>query len=153
MPVEDNATITLENARLIFLNFEGKEGMYNQKGERNFGLILPPELAQQMLADGWNVKELRAREEEEGEEPTPWISVNVKFSVKPPRIVLLSSGGRTTLDEKNVEILDSMDIKTVDLVIRAYNWTVNNKSGTKAYLKTMFVTIEEDALEQKYGVE
>lgn len=150
MPVEDNATFTVEDARLIFTNFEGKEGMYNRKGDRNFGLILTPELAARLAEDGWNVKELQPREE--GDDPMPWISVEVKFSVKPPRVVLLSSSGRTSLDEDTIEVLDTMDIKTVDVVVRAYNWEVNGKSGTKAYLKTMFVTIEEDALEQKYGV-
>lgn len=155
MPVEDNATVTIEDARLIFTNFEGKEAMYNTKGERNFGLLLPEPLASQMAEDGWAVKTLKGRDEEGNEDPEvtgdPWISVNVKFAVKPPHVVLIASGPRTKLDEKNIDILDHMDIETVDVVIRAYNWTVNGKSGTKAYLKTMFVTIKEDDLERKYG--
>ena len=49
--------IVMENARLIFRNFEGREEKYNRKGDRNFGLVIEDvEVAEQLIADGWNVK-------------------------------------------------------------------------------------------------
>jgi hypothetical protein len=61
MPAEN--TVLMEGVRIIFRNFAGKEGQYNREGDRNFGVILPDDVAQQMLADGWNVKYLKPREE------------------------------------------------------------------------------------------
>ncbi len=146
----DDKTFMVEDARIIFRNFEGKEGQYNRAGDRNFAVILDDETAVQMLEDGWNVKYLNAQDE--GDEDTPYISVSVSFKNRPPRVVLVTSSSRTNLTEDNIEILDWADIKLVDLVCRGYEWVVGDKSGTKAYLKTMFVTIEEDELEKKYRI-
>lgn len=146
----DAKTFMVEDAQIIFRNFTGKEGQYNRQGDRNFAVILPEEIAVQMLEDGWNVRYLEAREE--GEVPTPYIQVAVNFKNRPPRVVLLTATSRTQLDEDSVEVLDWADIRTADLIARGYDWDVNGKTGTKAYLQSLFVTIEEDALEQKYAI-
>jgi hypothetical protein len=146
----DVKTFMIEDARIIFRNFAGKEGQYNREGDRNFAVVLPPDIAKQMLEDGWNVRLLASREE--GEEDTPYISVAVNFNNRPPRVVLLTSTTRTQLNEDSVELLDWADIKSADLIARGYDWSVNNKTGTKAYLQSLFVTIEEDALERKYSI-
>jgi hypothetical protein len=147
----DNAkTFMVEDARIIFRNFSGKEGQYNREGDRNFAVVLSPDVVDRMVEDGWNVRFLESREE--GEPDTPYVSVAVNFSNRPPRVVLLTSTTRTQLDEGSVEVLDWADIKTADLIARGYDWSVNGKSGTKAYLQSLFVTIEEDALERKYAV-
>lgn len=143
-------TFMVEDARIIFRNFAGKEGQYNREGDRNFAVVLPDDVAHQMLADGWNVRYLDAREE--GDDPTAYISVAVNFSNRPPRVILLTSTTRTQLDENSVAVLDWSDIKTADLIARGYEWSVNGKTGIKAYLQSLFVTIEEDALERKYAI-
>jgi hypothetical protein len=143
-------TFLIEAAQIIFRNFEGKEGQYNRKGDRNFAVILDPEEAETLLADGWNVKYLRPQDE--GDDPTPYIQISVNFSNRPPRVVMITSTSRTNLTEESVEVLDWAEIQNVDLIARGYEWEVNGKTGTKAYLKSLFVTIEEDALERKYGV-
>lgn len=143
-------TFMIEDARIIFRNFQGKEGQYNRAGDRNFAVIIPDDkLAKDMLKDGWNVRYLEPREE--GDEPTPYISVAVNFNNRPPRIVMLTSRARTNLTEDTVEVLDWANIQSVDVICRAYEWTVNGKSGIKAYLQSLFVTIEEDYLERKYA--
>lgn len=147
---EESKTFMIEDARLIFRNFKGAEGEFNRKGERSFGIILPEKLAADLQRDGWNVKELREREEGEG--PTPFISVSIRFDVFPPRVVLLTSTSRTALDETSIEILDWADIRMVDVICRGYTWSVNGKEGIKAYVQSLFVTIEEDPLERKYSI-
>lgn len=149
MAANDN-TVLMEGVRIIFRNFSGKEGQYNREGDRNFAVLLDEKIATAMAEDSWNVKWLRPREGEE-EEPQAYLPVSVNFKGRPPRIVLITSRGRTHLDEDSIEMLDWADIINVDLIIRPYEWTVNNKSGVKAYLQSLYVTIQEDPLELKYN--
>lgn len=143
-------TFMIEDTQIIFRNFAGKEGQYNRDGDRNFAAILPLDVAKQMEVDGWNVRYLAPREE--GDDEQAYITIAVNFKNRPPRIVMMTSRARTNLGEAEVEVLDWASIKTVDLIARAYEWTVNGKSGVKAYLQSLFVTIEEDALELKYAI-
>jgi hypothetical protein len=143
-------TFKVEDAQLIFRNFAGKEGQYNREGDRNFAVILSEEMAEVLEADGWNVRHLAPREE--GDPETPYITIAVNFKNRPPRVTMLTSTTRTQLDEASVEVLDWADIAVADLIARSYDWSVNGKTGVKAYLQTLFVTIEEDDLERKYAV-
>lgn len=147
---KDNKNITMENVRIIFRNFAGREGMYNREGERNFAVLLDdPKLVKMLVKDGWNVKYLKPREE--GDEEQAYLQVSVNFNGRPPRLVMITSRGRTNLTERECEVLDWADIRECDLIVRPYEWVVNGKTGIKAYLQSIFVTIEEDALELKYA--
>jgi hypothetical protein len=150
MPPNDN-TVIMEGVRIVFRNFAGREGQYNREGDRNFSVLLDDKIANDMAEDGWNVKWLKPRDENEEENPQAYLQVSVNFKGRPPRIVLVTSRGRTNLDEDAVEMLDWADIKNVDMIVRPYEWTVNGRSGIKAYLQSIYVTIEEDALEIKYA--
>jgi hypothetical protein len=151
MPPKVDNTVIMEGVRIIFRNFAGKEGQYNREGDRNFAVLLDDKIANDMAEDNWNVKWLQPRNEEEGETPQAYLPISVNFKGRPPRIVLITSRGRTNLDEDQVETLDWVDILNVDLIVRPYAWEVNGKSGVKAYLQSIYVTIEEDPLEIKYG--
>lgn len=144
--------VLMEDVRIVFRNFEGKEGPYNKAGDRNFAVLLDDNVAQMMAEDGWNVKWLKPREDEEAkDEPEQaYLPVSIRYDVFPPNVVLVTSGNRTTLDESTIEMLDFADITKVDIIVRPHSWQVNNKTGIKAYVKTMFVTIEEDELVRKY---
>lgn len=143
-------TFMIEDAQIIWRNFSGKEGMYNLQGQRNFVVVLTEDIAEQMLKDGWNVK--YPKPDDEGEIGNPTIQVAVRFDIRPPRVVMITTTGRTPVTEEMVEVLDWADIETADLICNGFDWTVNGKSGTKAYLKSLFVTIREDALERKYAI-
>lgn len=142
--------IVLHDARIIFKNFAGKEGPFNRQGDRNFAVVLEdPKMVKALEKDDWNVKYLKPREE--GDEPQPYLQVSVNFNGRPPKVAIITSRGRTNLGENEVEMLDWADILTCDLIVRPYHWEVNGKSGIKAYLQSLFATIEEDELELKYA--
>ena len=143
-------TVTIEDARIIFRNLSGKKDKWNPSGDRSFGLVLTPELAQQMAADGWNVKWIDPRDE--GDDAMAWLPVAVNYENRPPRVtaIMSKSGNKTLLTEDTVGEIDSFDLINVDVVIRAYDWHVNGKDGRKAYLQTMYAMVYEDDLMFKY---
>ncbi len=141
----------VEDATIIFRNFTGVERPpYNDAGERNFVVVLDPKTAEAMFKDGWNVK--FPEPNAEGDARDPHIQVKVNFEKRPPRIVMITSTSRTTLTKDTVAVLDAVDFQTVDLIANASYWEVGGKSGIKAYLKSMYVTIEENFLDRKYAV-
>lgn len=148
-PVDNS--VMMEGVTIIFRNFSGREGQYNREGDRNFAVLLDEKTAKAMAEDNWNVKWLKPRNEEEEEAPQAYLPISAKWTGRPPRVVLITGRGRTYLDEGQVEMLDWADFLNVDLIVRPYEWTVNGKTGIKAYLQSLYVTIQEDPLELKYA--
>lgn len=145
--------VEIEDAKIVFRNFAGREGKFNSEGERSFSVVLDDQTADAMTKLGWNVKRKPPREE--GDENFNHIPVKVEYHKgRPPRVVLITmfkgKPRRTNLDEDTVEFLDYADFKTIDLIIRPYEWAFNGNSGVKAYLHAIYATVNQDSFEQKY---
>ncbi len=148
--------VKMEDVTIVLRNFEGRPSQFNKLGTRNFGVLLDPEVAEAMMADGWNIKHFKPREEDLVEDPNlvpqAWLPVEAAYDKgRPPRVIMLTETDRKNLNEHTVELLDGVDIKTVDLIVNPSFWELNGRSGVKAYLQTMYITIEEDDLDRKYA--
>ncbi|MBR1703135.1 MAG: hypothetical protein IJ716_14505 [Lachnospiraceae bacterium] len=149
--------LEIENAKLVFTNFAGKERknpknnqIINREGQRNFCIMIDPDEAERLKADGWNVKTYSSGDEYD--EPLNYIQVAVEFDKGfPPTVWMITRRNRTLLNAETIDALDGADIKQADIRIRPYLWEVNGKAGIKAYLQEMYVVIEEDKWEQKYA--
>lgn len=144
-------TVTFRDAPIIYKNFTGEKRQFNAEGDRNFSVMMREEDALALELNGWKVKPMKRRDDDE--EQLYHLKVSVAFANRPPRVWLVSSGGRTMLGEGLVGMLDQLDSVKVDLVIVAYDWKMEStgQSGRKAYLQSVFFHMYEDELELEYA--
>lgn len=142
--------LTIENGRLIYRNFSGAPKKFNAAGLRNFHVVLDPDQARELEADGWNIKWPKPREDEEARNPT--LKVKVRFDHYPPHVVMITNKNRVELDEESIGLLDTAEIVIADLRITgSYNELESGWKGFTAYLSQLFVTIAEGDLMAKYS--
>ena len=140
--------LQIDDARIIYRNFAGRGDKYNREGDRNFAVIIPDvdildsdnefkPLVDVLTSNGWNVKIKPPRED--GDTPFMYLPVKVKFNDRGPNAYLVSGRRMNRLDEDSIRCLDDVDISSVNLDIRPYNWTINGKEGRTAYLQSIKV--------------
>lgn len=148
MDSKEKLEVRIDNARIGFRNFSGAEGKFNPAGNRNFAVFLPTEIAENMEKDGWYIRWLNNNPDEP---PQAIISVKLNFGNYPPNVIIVSDGHMSRMNEESVGKLDFAELDNVDLIIRGYSWSVQGKSGVKAYLKTGYFTLVVDELAKKYA--
>lgn len=144
-----NGRLQIDNARIIFRNFRGEGSRYNRDGDRNFSVVIDDEdIANALQNDtnkygvGWNVKIRPPREE--GDIPFMHLPVKVKFNDRGPGVHLTTGNRTVKLTEDTVDMLDEIDICSVNLDIRPYDNEVNGKPFRTAYLHSIHVIQEVD---------
>lgn len=141
--------LQVSNARIIYRNFAGVGSKFNREGERNFSIVIPnQEIADELIADGWNVKIKPPRED--FDEPFMHLQVKVKFNDRGPGVYVRSLDRVTRLNEETAGMVDEIDISSVDMDIRPYNWEVNGKTGKTAYLENIEVIQNIDRFGARY---
>lgn len=149
---QDN--LMLENVQITYRNFAGVEGEYNAAGVRSFSVIIDTiEQAQALEALGWKIRYPKPREDGSENRWAATMPVSIKYHPRlaPPRIVMMTSRGQTKMGEDDIDILDFMNIKKCDMILRPYHWKMKTGEGVKNMLSSIYITIQEDALELKYA--
>lgn len=153
-----NGYLEIDDARIIWPNFEGRGDRFNKQGDRNFHLVIPDqEICEALLnnkneyGDSWNVK---IKTYDNGQPPFMHMLVKVKFNGRGPNVYLVPCSKEeyqaklrtktapkpVPLTEDTVKCLDEIDIVSVDLDIRPYDDTMpNGQSFRTAYLSSMRV--------------
>ena len=142
--------LQIDGARITFKNFEGRGDKFNREGDRNFSLLIEDEnTANALIKEGWNVKIKPGREE--GDDPFMRLPVKVKFTDYGPNVYLVTGNRRNELDEESIGCLDNIEIESVDMDIRPYDWEVNGRTGRTAYLQSMEVVQRIDRFAARYS--
>ena len=142
--------LQIDDARIIHRNFSGIGSKFNREGDRNFSIIIEDEeQANALIDEGWNVK-IKAPKDED-DTPFMFLPVKVKFNDRGPNVYLKTGNAVNKLDEDSIDCLDNIDIISVDIDIRPYEWEVNGKTGRTAYLQSMSVTQNIDRFAIRYS--
>ena len=145
----ERGILQIEDARIIYRNFAGIGSKYNREGDRNFAVIIPnQEIADELIADGWAVKIKPPRDDDDS--PFMYLPVKVKFNNRGPAAYVKSGNSVQRLNEDTIGMLDEIDIQSVDMDLRAYDWEVNGKTGRSAYLQAINVIQNIDRFGAQY---
>ena len=126
--------LQIDEAHIVYRNFKGEGSKYNREGDRNFAVIIDDQdIADQLIDAGWNVKIKPPRED--GDSPFMYLPVKIKFNDRGPNVYLMTGRRMNRLDKYSIACLDDVDILSVELDIRPYDWEVNGKHGRTAYLQ------------------
>lgn len=147
--------IVLENTNFIFetnLSGDPARDRFHSLG-RKCNIIIPnPEMAQAMIADGFNVKATNPRPDEDPSTfvPTFFVSTNTNYECKyPPRIFLVAGDNPPALmSPETVGIIDTIRVANVDAVLNVRAW----EKGKTLYVNTMYVVqdLTSDPFAGKY---
>lgn len=140
----------IDGRQIIFKNFEGRGDKFNREGDRNFSLRIDDEnTADALVKEGWNVRIKEGRDEDEG--PFMRLPIKVKFTNYGPNVYLRTGDRVNELNEESIACLDNIEIDSVDMDIRPYDWDVNGRTGRTAYLQSMEVVQRIDRFAARYA--
>lgn len=154
---EEKKLISIENTKFIWrTNFAGdpERDSYGSDARRASIIIPDPRMADELAAEGFNVKVTKPKEgEEEGFIPTYFVDIKVNYDTQwPPKIYLVSGNSEPRLlDEDTVKEIDTAYVLNVNVILNPYT---NGRTGRRSlYVRTMYVEqdVENDPFASRYA--
>lgn len=152
----EKGILEIMNCKTVYRNFAGAPTKFTDAGRREFSVLITPELADILKADGWNVKSYKSRADSDSEEPYIKIKVNYREvgdtnkAALDPIVHVVKNGKMEELTEDTVGMLDWATIDNVNLRISPYHWNFNGNTGVNGYLKEIWVELAVDEIERLY---
>lgn len=147
-------SIVIRNASVGNSNFTGiSRDPKDREGNRYIIVRLEPDVAEELIENGWNVKKTKPRSAEY--ESYPYIKVKINLDGyyyhglrKTSKVYMVTKNNRTLLDENTLKELEGCYFEKVDLRINHIyyksfdQWSIVLESG--------FFTIQPDELYDEY---
>jgi len=125
-----------------FSHFAGEEDRFNGKGDHNFMVILPDDIAEKMRAEGWNIRTMEGYEE--GDPPEHLLKIKISFKYEPPKIYFITeeTQRRMRVGQRDLADIRRDTARQIDVVITPSRWVQGANSGITAYARELYVKIK-----------
>lgn len=149
-------SIDLDDCELLdSRNFAGREIIKNGRtvngeGRRNFLVKIDPEQYDELFERGWDVGRFSAQNEED--EPTCFLRVNISYFKAEPRIHYIVEGNDTLLSEDRIDILDRVNFERLDVRCDEVNkQKANGNWVKKPFVRELWATVTADRFRSRYA--
>lgn len=144
--------INITEGKIAYSNFSGSPTQYNPEGgKRSVTFVIPDDIADELINEGWPVRK------QEFDDGTSRYLLDAAFlfrtrngQPRDPKIFIVRDNRLIHVTEDTADALDRADIVSVDAVIAASYWEYAGRSGIKAYINSMYLTIKENPIDEKY---
>lgn len=145
----DGREVTIENLTnddLIYRNFRGEGGAYNQEGKRNFNVVIRDEEVANRLAD------MQFRIKQKFNEDGAWVlKIHVNFLSKyPPEVTYVNGRKMEHIGESTAYILDKKKAECVDIRFIGSKSKKSRDEFLDAYLDSLYFVGKIDILKDKW---
>ena len=144
--------INITEGQIAYSNFAGRPTPYKPEGGvRTVTFVMPENIVDDLMRDGWKV---RKQEFEDGSyryllEAT-FLFRTREGKLRDPKIFIVKKDGFIHVTEEIADTLDHAEIVSADAVIGAYYYDYAGKQGIKAYINSLYLTIKENPIDEKY---
>ena len=144
--------INITEGKIAYSNFSGSPTQYNPEGgARSVTYVIPDGIADGLIKEGWKIRK------QEFDDGTSRYLLDASFlfrtrngQPRDPKIYIVRDNRLIHVTEDTADALDRADIVSVDAVIAASHWEYAGRSGIKAYVNSMYLTIKENPIDEKY---
>jgi hypothetical protein len=142
--------LELEDAQIkwAFSHFDGREDTFNDAGAHNFQVIIPNQMAPELIAQGWPIREMEGYEE--GDPPEYLLKVKISYKFEDPKIFLIKNGRKYRCAQEDLADIKRSVTEKIDVIISPSRWEHAGKTGVSAYCKELYAHISQSRFANQY---